>query len=132
VIDRLNAYAEAGADILFADALMSADDIAAVVRSVSKPVSVNMGFGLIERGTTPLLTPRQLEAMGVAVASYSRLLTSSALRGMMNALDAFAETIDAETPVRRPDLMLPFGKLNDLMGLSRLEELENRWTSSGD
>jgi hypothetical protein len=51
---------------------------------------------------------------------------------MMNALDAFAETIDAETPVRRPDLMLPFGKLNDLMGLSRLEELENRWTSSGD
>lgn len=132
VIDRLNAYAEAGADILFADALMSAGDIAEVVRSVSRPVSVNMGFGLIERGTTPLLTPRQLEALGVAVASYSRLLTSSALRGMMNALDAFAETIDAEAPIQRPDLMLPFGKLNDLMGLGRLEELENRWTSSGD
>src|SRR5262249_20130752 len=49
VIDRLNLYAEAGADILFADALLSADDIATVARSVPKPLAVNMGFGLIER-----------------------------------------------------------------------------------
>jgi 2-methylisocitrate lyase-like PEP mutase family enzyme len=132
VIDRLNAYAEAGADILFPDALMSADDIAKVARSVTKPLSINMGFGLIERGTTPLLTPRQLQDLGAGVVSYSRLLTSSALRGMMNALDAFAETIEAEAPRQRPDLMLPFGKLNDLMGLKTLEDLEKRWTSADE
>jgi 2-methylisocitrate lyase-like PEP mutase family enzyme len=132
VIDRLNAYAEAGADILFPDALMSADDIARVARSVSKPLSINMGFGLIERGTTPLLTPRQLQDLGVAAVSYSRLLTSSALRGMMNALDAFAETVDAPVPRQRPELMLPFGKLNELMGLNTLEDLEKRWTSANE
>ena len=58
VIDRLNLYGEAGADIVFADALLSVEDIATVAKNVSKPLAVNMGFGLIERGTTPLVTPQ--------------------------------------------------------------------------
>ena len=129
VIDRLNLYAEAGADIVFADALLSVDDIASVAKNVRKPLAVNMGFGLIERGTTPLVTPRQLEALGVASVSYARMLTSAALRGMINALEAFAPTITADRPVQRPDLLLPFSELNELMGLKELEALEARWTS---
>ena len=129
VIDRLNLYAEAGADIVFADALLSVDDIATVARNVRKPLAVNMGFGLIERGTTPLVTPKQLEALGVATVSYARMLTSAALRGMINALEAFAPTITAATPAQRPDLLVPFGELNELMGLQELEALEARWTS---
>jgi 2-methylisocitrate lyase-like PEP mutase family enzyme len=128
VIDRLNLYAEAGADIVFGDALMSVEDIATVARNVSKPLAVNMGFGLIERGTTPLVTPKRLQELGVATVSYSRMLTSSALRGMMNALEAFAPTVGAEAPTPRPDLMVPFRELNDLMGLRTLEELEAKWT----
>jgi 2-methylisocitrate lyase-like PEP mutase family enzyme len=129
VIDRLNLYAEAGADIVFADALLSIDDIATVAKNVRKPLAVNMGFGLIERGTTPLVTPKQLEALGVATVSYARMLTSAALRGMINALEAFAPTITADTPVQRPDLLVPFGELNELMGLQELQALEARWTS---
>ncbi len=129
VIDRLNLYAEAGADIVFADALLSVDDIATVAKNVRKPLAVNMGFGLIERGTTPLMTPKQLEALGVATVSYARMLTSAALRGMINALEAFAPTITADRPVQRPDLLLPFSELNELMGLKELEALEARWTS---
>jgi 2-methylisocitrate lyase-like PEP mutase family enzyme len=129
VIDRLNLYAEAGADIVFADALLSVDDIATVAKNVRKPLAVNMGFGLIERGTTPLVTPKQLEALRVATVSYARMLTSAALRGMINALEAFAPTITADTPVQRPDLLVPFGELNELMGLQELEALEARWTS---
>jgi 2-methylisocitrate lyase-like PEP mutase family enzyme len=128
VIDRLNLYAEAGADIVFADALLSVEDIATVAKNVRKPLAVNMGFGLIERGTTPLVTPRALEALGVATVSYARMLTSAALRGMINALEAFAPTITADAPIQRPDLLVPFGELNELMGLKRLEELEARWT----
>jgi 2-methylisocitrate lyase-like PEP mutase family enzyme len=129
VIDRLNLYAEAGADIVFADALLSVDDIARVAKNVRRPLAVNMGFGLIERGTTPLLTPKQLEALGVATVSYARMLTSAALRGMINALEAFAPTIAADKPAQRPDLLVPFGELNELMGLNELEALESRWTS---
>jgi 2-methylisocitrate lyase-like PEP mutase family enzyme len=42
-IARLQAYQDAGADVLFAPGLVSADDIAAVVRSVDRPVNVLMG-----------------------------------------------------------------------------------------
>ena len=129
VIDRLNLYGEAGADIVFADALLSIDDIATVAKNVRKPLAVNMGFGLIERGTTPLVTPRRLQELGVATVSYARMLTSAALRGMMNALAAFTPTIDAEKPALYPELMVPFGELNDLMGLKALEELEAKWTN---
>ena len=129
VIDRLSLYGEAGADIVFADALLSVDDIATVAKNVNKPLAVNMGFGLIERGTTPLVTPRRLQELGVATVSYARMLTSAALRGMMNALEAFAPTITADKATQRPDLMVPFGELNDLMGLKTLEELEAKWTS---
>ncbi len=129
VIDRLNLYGEAGADIVFADALLSVEDIATVARNVNKPLAVNMGFGLIERGTTPLVTPRKLQELGVATVSYARMLTSAALRGMMNALAAFAPTVAADKPSLHPELMVPFGELNDLMGLKTLEELEAKWTS---
>ncbi len=64
VIDRLNLYGEAGADIVFADALLSIEDIATVAKHVSKPLAVNMGFGLIERGTTPLVTPQRPATAG--------------------------------------------------------------------
>jgi 2-methylisocitrate lyase-like PEP mutase family enzyme len=127
VIDRLNMYAEAGADMLYADALMSADDIRTVAANVSKPLGVNMGFGLIGRGTTPLMTPKQLQAMGVATVSYPRLLTSSALRGMMNGMEAFKEAIAADEPISRPDLMVSFGDLNRLLGYDQLTELEDRY-----
>lgn len=129
VIDRLNLYGESGADIVFADALLSVEDIATVAKNVNKPLAVNMGFGLIERGTTPLVTPRRLQELGVATVSYARMLTSAALRGMMNALEAFAPTIKADKPTQRPDLMVPFDELNDLMGLKTLEELEAKRTS---
>lgn len=130
VIERLCRYAEAGADILFADALLSAEDIGRVACAVPKPLAVNMGFGLIERGTTPLLTPSQLQALGVSSVSYPRMLTSAALRGMMNALDAFAETIDAERVTQRPDLLVPFDELNRLMGLDELHDIENRFSGA--
>jgi 2-methylisocitrate lyase-like PEP mutase family enzyme len=130
VIERLCRYAEAGADILFADALLSAEDIGRVARAVPKPLAVNMGFGLIERGTTPLLTPRQLQALGVSSVSYPRMLTSAALRGMMNALDAFAWTVEAHKPGQRPDLLVSFDELNRLMGLDELHELENRFSGA--
>src|SRR6478752_7706423 len=76
-IRRLNMYAEAGADCLFADALSSKADIEKVARSVSKPISVNMGLGIRARKTTPLIPPKELEKLGVAQISYPRLLSAA-------------------------------------------------------
>jgi 2-methylisocitrate lyase-like PEP mutase family enzyme len=127
-IRRLNLYAEAGADCLYADALLSKADIAKVAKGVPKPLIVNMGLGMRTRKTTPLMTPKELEALGVAVVSYPRLLTTAAVRGMMNAMAVFKdEVVEKHRLVERDDLQVSFEELNDLMGISALEELEQRF-----
>lgn len=45
-IKRLQAYAEAGADVLFAPGLTKKEEIASVVKSVDRPVNVIMGLAL--------------------------------------------------------------------------------------
>ena len=128
-IRRLNMYAEAGADCLFADALSSKEDIAKVAKSVSKPLSVNMGLGIRARKTTPLIPPSELQALGVAQISYPRLLSAAALKGMMNALEVFkTDVLGANKAVDRPDLSVTFEEINDLMGVRVLDELERRFT----
>jgi 2-methylisocitrate lyase-like PEP mutase family enzyme len=127
-IRRLNLYADAGADCLYADALLSKEDIAKVARGVNKPLIVNMGLGMRSRKTTPLMTPQELEELGVAVVSYPRLLTTAALRGMMNAMAVFREEVlEKKRVVDRPDLQVSFEELNDLMGMAALDELERRY-----
>jgi len=128
-IRRLNLYAEAGADCMYADALLSKDDIAKVAKGVPKPLIVNMGLGMRTRKTTPLMTPKELEALGVAVVSYPRLLTTAALKGMTNAMAVFkGEVVDKHRLVERDDLQVSFEELNDLMGMKELDELERRYS----
>ncbi|WP_216851255.1 oxaloacetate decarboxylase [Acidisphaera sp. L21] len=129
-IRRLNLYADAGADILFADALLSAEDIGTVARNVSKPLSVNMGFGIRQRPTTPLLSARQLEDLGVKAVSYPRMLTAAAIQGMKNALEVFGQSIKEERVIDRPDLLVSFGALNDLMGMERIEEIQRKFVGT--
>ena len=131
-IRRLNLYAEAGADMLFADALLSAEDIATVARNVSKPLAVNMGFGIRQRPTTPLLSARQLQDMGVKVASYPRLLTAAAIQGMKNALGVLNQSLAEERVIDRPDLLVSFDELNTLMGLPRIKDLEARFVRKSE
>jgi 2-methylisocitrate lyase-like PEP mutase family enzyme len=127
-IRRLNLYAEAGADCLYADALLSKQDIAKVAKGVPKPLIVNMGLGMRTRKTTPLMTPKELEALGVAVVSYPRLLTTAALRGMMNAMAVFKdEVVEKHRLVERTDLQVSFEELNDLMGMRELDDLERKY-----
>jgi len=129
-IRRLNMYAEAGADCLFADALLTREDITKVAKGVPKPLSVNMGLGIRSRPTTPLIAPKDLQAMGVAQISYPRLFTAAALKGMMNAMQVFKEELVGKNHVvDRPDLLASFGEINDLMGLPELEALEKRFTA---
>jgi len=126
-IRRLNLYAEAGADLLFADAAMSADDIGTIARNVAKPLSVNMGFGIRQRSTTPLLSAAQLQDLGVAVVIYPRLLTACALQGMANGLALLRESLDTGKVVDRPDALVSFEELNAIMGMAQIEALERRF-----
>jgi 2-methylisocitrate lyase-like PEP mutase family enzyme len=127
-IRRLNLYAEAGADCLYADALMSKEDIAKVAKNVPKPLIVNMGLGMRPRKTTPLMSPQQLQDLGVGAVSYPRLLSTAAVQGMMNAMAVFKEEIVKNNRViERTDLQLGFEELNELMGMKTLDEIERKF-----
>lgn len=72
-IRRLQAYQEAGADVLYAPGLATKDDIATVVRSVDRPVNVVMGL----RGVQ--LSLADLAAIGVKRISVGSALARTAL-----------------------------------------------------
>ncbi len=129
-IRRLNLYAEAGADILLADAITTREDIARVAKEVNKPVSMAQGLGIRTRKTTPPVPPGDLQSLGVAQVTYPRLLTAASLKGMQNALVVFQEELIGRNHfVDRPDLLASFDEINDLMGLPFLEEIESRYAS---
>jgi 2-methylisocitrate lyase-like PEP mutase family enzyme len=72
-IKRLQAFQEAGADVLYAPGLRSKEDIAAVVSSVDKPVNVLMGLQGV------LLTLAELSEMGAKRISVGSSLMRAAL-----------------------------------------------------
>jgi 2-methylisocitrate lyase-like PEP mutase family enzyme len=129
-VERGRLYAAAGADLLFADALLSEADIERFAAEVSAPVAVNMGFGIRRRRTTPLLSPRQLEQLGVSVVIVPRLLTAAAARGMELALAALGESIRTGEVVEREELLLSFEELHELMGFDQLVELERSFLTA--
>jgi 2-methylisocitrate lyase-like PEP mutase family enzyme len=76
-IRRLQAYQEAGADVLFAPGLKTPEDIAAVVRAVDRPVNVVMGLQgmLMSRAELSELGVRRISVGGaLARAAYGALL----------------------------------------------------------
>ena len=78
-IRRLQAFQDAGAEVLYAPGLRSREDIATVVRSVDRPVNVIMGLW----GLT--LTLADLAAIGVKRVSVGSALTRAALGGFLRA-----------------------------------------------
>lgn len=78
-VKRLQAYQEAGADVLYAPGLTTKDDIAAVVRSVDRPVNVLMGLQGVE------LTLVELSALGVKRISVGSALSRAALGAFLRA-----------------------------------------------
>jgi 2-methylisocitrate lyase-like PEP mutase family enzyme len=78
-IRRLQAYQEAGADVLYAPGLTSRDDIAAVVGSVDRPVNVVMGLQGAQLGLA------ELAEIGVKRISVGSALSRAALGAFLRA-----------------------------------------------
>ncbi len=129
VVERLNAFAEAGADFIFADALLSEDAIIKVVENTSKPLCVNMGFGIRARSTTPLIPAKRLQEIGVAAVIYPRLLTAGAIVGMTRALEGLQEAIASDDVIEKPELVASFEEILDLTKFDFLTDLEKRYAT---
>ncbi len=114
-LDRAAAYVEAGADMIFAEALTTLEEYREFTSSVSAPVLAN----LTEFGKTPLFSARELADVGVAMTLYPL----SAFRAMSKAALAVYETIAAEdTQESVVDMMQTRMELYDVLGYQAYED----------
>ena len=84
-IERACRYVEAGADMIFAEALTSLDEYRQFIAAVNVPVLAN----ITEFGRTPLFTLKELQDAGVRLALYPL----SAFRAMSRAAELVYESI---------------------------------------
>ena len=80
-VRRLQAYQEAGADVLYAPGLTTRDQICAVTSSVDRPVNVVMGL------TPETFSLEELAAMGVRRVSLGSTLSRVALGAVIGAAE---------------------------------------------
>ena len=125
-VKRVRAYVAAGADMIFPDAARSEDDIRRIVDAAGIPVTINMGFGIRSRPTTPLLPLPDLARMGVRRVSLPRMLPAAAILGMSRALDCMKDVIRTGMPVDRPDLAVGIEDIMQLMGYEEMRALERK------
>ncbi len=85
-IARLQAYQDAGADVLYAPGLRSAEDIGTLVKAVDRPVNVVMGLS----GST--LTLKDLAALGVKRVSVGSALNRAAFGALFSAAREIRDT----------------------------------------
>jgi len=86
-IRRLKAYAEAGADVLFAPGLKTREEIEAVVKAVApKPVNVVMGLN------SATFTLDDLQTLGVKRVSLGSTLARAAYSGFMDGSEEISKT----------------------------------------
>jgi 2-methylisocitrate lyase-like PEP mutase family enzyme len=117
-IDRANAYAEAGADVIFVEAPQSIDEIERIGREVSAPLLIN----LVQGGLTPQDTPAEdLTAWGFRLAIHPGAALAAATGAMLYALAALRGTDPAALTPSGPE-----GFFN-LLGLAEWAELGERY-----
>jgi 2-methylisocitrate lyase-like PEP mutase family enzyme len=85
-IKRLQAYQEAGADVLYAPGLTSKEEIATLVREVDRPVNVLAGLG------DASLDAAALAAMGVKRISVGSALSRAVLGAFLRAAGEMRES----------------------------------------
>ncbi|TSH89166.1 carboxyvinyl-carboxyphosphonate phosphorylmutase [Verticiella sediminum] len=121
-LERAERYAEAGADVLFVEAVRSPDDMRiALARLAAKaPMLANM----VEGGKTPILPAAELQALGYRIAIFP----GGTVRALAHALQGYYASLQAHgTTAAMREHMLDFDGLNALIGTPQMLELGRRY-----
>ncbi|NPT42988.1 carboxyvinyl-carboxyphosphonate phosphorylmutase [Paraburkholderia sp. 1N] len=116
---RGEAYARAGADIIFIESPETPEELEKIGKSFDKPLLVN----IVEGGRTPQLTPAELEALGFSLAIYPAsgfLAVTHALEHVYTQIQALKGTNGEQ------DAMYSFAKMCDLMGFPAVWDFDRQ------
>lgn len=121
-IDRANLYMQAGADASFVEAPRDDGELREVARRTIGLRICNM----IEGGITPLHTPKEMEAMGFHVVESPLTALYASARALIDALKILKGEGSLRDNLHR---LATFEEFNQLIGLDRIYELEERFGS---
>lgn len=117
---RGEAYAKAGADVLFIESPESVEEMEKICRTFAGvPLLANM----VEKGRTPLVAPDELQRLGYRIAIYpgTGFLAAGA------ALDRAYRTLrDTGTSKSIAESLYDFGEFNKLMGFEDVWEFDRK------
>jgi 2-methylisocitrate lyase-like PEP mutase family enzyme len=120
-VERAQKFAEAGADILFVEAVTQAEEVRSLPQRLSKPQLMNMVIG----GKTPIFNAQQLGELGYGIVLYANAALQGAVMGMQNALTTLR---DAKEVREDSGLVTPFAERQRLVGKPEWDALEKRYT----
>jgi 2-methylisocitrate lyase-like PEP mutase family enzyme len=125
-LERAAAYRDAGADMIFVEALRSEAEIgrAMAVLGGSVPLMANM----VEGGKTPLKTATELQALGFQLVIFPGGLVRTLARA---AEDYFAALKADGTTAGQRDRMFDFDGLNALIGTPEMLALGKKYEGGG-
>lgn len=118
--ERALAYQEAGADLLFVEAVTSHDDIRALTEVTTVPQIMNMVIG----GKTPLTEASALAAYGYGFSLYANAALQGALLGMQRAL---GELLKAGVLQEDPNLVSSFSDRQRLVDKEAWDHAAQRY-----
>jgi len=119
---RVEAYAAAGADVLFPEALRDEEEMRTVCAASSVPVMANMANG----GKTPILSAATLAEIGFAFAIFPSLTSLTAAKAMeiaLTRLNRDGQGDGGEAP------MFDFAEFCRLVGLEETWDFERKWST---
>lgn len=121
-IERGYRFAEAGADILFLEAIEDVADIERLPNLFNAPLLINIVIG----GKTPVQNRDALEQLGYGLVLYANAALQGAVRGMQTALDLLQANGQMDED---PAIVAPFGERQRLVGKPKYDELDARYRS---
>ncbi|MBO9357073.1 carboxyvinyl-carboxyphosphonate phosphorylmutase [Bordetella petrii] len=119
-IERAHKFAEAGADILFVEAMTTLEEIRKIPQLLNKPLLINIVVG----GKTPTLTAQELGDMGYSLVLYANAALQGAVLGMQQALSTLKRDGKLDED---PALLAPFNERQRLVDKPLYDELEKRY-----
>lgn len=120
-VERAHRFAEAGADILFVEALTNDDEIRALPQRLpQRPQLMNMVIG----GKTPIIGAEELGTLGYGLVLYANAALQGAVAGMQKALGVLKE---ARRLDEDPALVTPFAERQRLVDKAQWDALERRY-----
>lgn len=123
-VDRAAAYREAGADVIFVEAMQTDEQMLKAASLVQAPLLANM----VEHGKTPLYPADKLFSLGFHIAIYPVAPLYTATKAVSRMLKMLKEEEDLTACM---DLEVDFPSFNTMIGLQELRDLEKSFTHAG-